>query len=267
MRVEPMMYISNAASSEKVVSKRYKHRHSRATAPRVTVQWSRSGYGMYEDAGGEQQVNEGHAFVMTLPDEVGYFYPQEGKETWVIDWIDFTGSLAGVLFQGFKKRFGAVVPLGRNGPAGILLTRLIRRWQAGEREEHLETSKAIYAFLLEWSREAERRTPVGRLVEIAEATLSNKAHRFTTVKEMAHDCHLSREHFTRVFRQQQGISPASWLRARRLALARDLICSNPALTLASIARETGFDSGRHLSGCFRRAFGMTVESFRSSISQ
>ncbi|HEY0928491.1 MAG TPA: helix-turn-helix transcriptional regulator, partial [Gemmatimonas sp.] len=70
-------------------------------------------------------------------------------------------------------------------------------------------------------------------------------------------------HLARVFRQHMGMSPADYLRRRRLEQARSLLrCT--VRSLSDIALTCGFNDQSHFSNAFRAAHGMTPSAFRVS---
>ncbi len=264
MMEEALLTISNAGLQEWVTSPRYHHRYDERSLPRVIIQRTCRGYGVYGDADGRREVAPDHAFVITLPQEVEYLYPKEASEPWVIDWIDFVGPLAQTLMRGFVRQFGPVIALPRQSTAGICFLRLIERFRSGQRGDRWEESREVYAFVLEWCRQTLRGSDEGRVMEMLRSLGESSAFRPLTVKELAAECGMSREHFTRLFKRQIGIAPAEWLRQRRLEAAARLL-SDPTMTLATIARQTGFASGRHLMDAFRRHFGMTTSAYRQHL--
>lgn len=230
--------------------------------PRVIVQWTRSGYGVYENSDGQRLLPSEYAFVIIAPEVAEYYYPKEGKEPWIIDWVDFVGPLALSLFARFREQFGPVVPLRRKGMAAIHFHRLITSTLAKAPRDRWAESREAYAFLLEWWREALHADDDAKIIETVLSLCETAAYRLMTVKELASECGMSREHFTRCFTRQVGVPPAAWLRQRRLAAAALLLQEDAGLSLASIARETGFATARQLMAAFRRAYGMTTEEYR-----
>lgn len=102
----------------------------------------------------------------------------------------------------------------------------------------------------------------GKVIQAVLSLCQAMPYRQMTVKELASECGLSREHFSRIFTRQLGVSPAMWLRQRRLTVAATLLREDPSRPLALIAREAGFAHGRQLMTAFRRAYGMTTEEYR-----
>ena len=82
-----------------------------------------------------------------------------------------------------------------------------------------------------------------------------------TVDELACIAELSPFHFTRMFQQSAGVSPHQYVLRRRIEKAKDLL-GERSPSLAEVAQVCGFSSQSHLTTRFRRATGMTPNSFR-----
>ena len=75
----------------------------------------------------------------------------------------------------------------------------------------------------------------------------------------AHDC--SREHFTRVFTQRYGQSPAQYLRERRMQQAEELLTSTD-LDVAHIAQRCSLGTAHTLARLLRQRHGVGPQAFR-----
>lgn len=74
---------------------------------------------------------------------------------------------------------------------------------------------------------------------------------------------VSPRHFERAFRQSVGVAPHSYVLETRVAVARRLLISDPALTIEEIAARVGFCSSSHLGSAFRRRTGLSPSAFRA----
>jgi AraC family transcriptional regulator len=72
---------------------------------------------------------------------------------------------------------------------------------------------------------------------------------------------LSREHVTRVFRRQFGLSPRDFRAEGRMRRALELI-ADPGVSLATAAYETGYSDQAHFTRCVRAATRMTPGQLR-----
>lgn len=81
-----------------------------------------------------------------------------------------------------------------------------------------------------------------------------------TVEDLARIAGLSRFHFTRVFREEVGRSPWSYVREARVVRARELLeAGRPP---AEVALETGFSDQSHLTRTLRTVYGRTPTDLR-----
>ena len=78
---------------------------------------------------------------------------------------------------------------------------------------------------------------------------------------LAQTAGLSRFHFSRVFQQATGHSPFRYVTLRRLDRAKRLMCET-RLSLAEIARQSGFGSAAYFSNIFRKSVGFSPSEWR-----
>ena len=82
-----------------------------------------------------------------------------------------------------------------------------------------------------------------------------------TLNSVTAQIHISKYHFCRVFRQTTGATFLEYLTDIRLTKAHQMLLETN-LTLAEIARRTGFSSTSHLSRIFRSAYHVSPTEFR-----
>ena len=231
----------------------------RGEQPFVILQWTRSGAGAYEDKRGRWPVPPNHAFISIVPERSTYYYPPEARDPWIFTWASFYGTLAGDFFRKFRDEFGPVVPLSMQGAAAAAFRRLLT--MAGH-ADRTQVSLQCYTFILEWWREASQPT------DDPEAGLA-RALRFCrdhfreplSVKQIAHEAGMSREHFSRAFAQRTQETPAAFLRRLRVEEAARLL-RETRLPLREIAMRSGFYSPRHLMRTFQREHQLTPSTYR-----
>jgi AraC family transcriptional regulator len=83
-----------------------------------------------------------------------------------------------------------------------------------------------------------------------------------TLRELASLACVSVRHFERAFRQSLGVPPHRYVLERRVSAARDLLLTQPNLSVEAIARQLGFSSSSHLSAAFSRRTGCSPAAFR-----
>ena len=82
-----------------------------------------------------------------------------------------------------------------------------------------------------------------------------------SIADVAAACRLSPGHFATAFKRSTGYSPSGWLGHVRIDRARALL-KRGQLSLAEVARESGFSDQAHFSRAFARLVGMPPGAWR-----
>lgn len=98
-----------------------------------------------------------------------------------------------------------------------------------------------------------------RVAAFIEENLSRKV----LIDDLARVARLSATHFARAFTKHFGKPPRTFLIARRVELAKQLMRSTQD-ALCQIALDCGFADQAHLSRAFRRLVGMSPHAWRSA---
>src|SRR5919201_669205 len=83
-----------------------------------------------------------------------------------------------------------------------------------------------------------------------------------SVSDLACEVGLSLEHLVRLFRRQTGLTPGAVLREERLSHGMHLL-QHTGLTVAEVARRSGFVSPHHFARSVRAATGMSPSELRA----
>lgn len=80
--------------------------------------------------------------------------------------------------------------------------------------------------------------------------------------ELAARAAMSPRNFTRIFRQETGLTPAAFVERLRLDMARRLL-EETSLPLATVARASGLGTAYSAQRAFRRRLGITMRQYRA----
>jgi transcriptional regulator GlxA family with amidase domain len=114
---------------------------------------------------------------------------------------------------------------------------------------------------MQFSRKGEA-PPVGRsaLQEVQRWIAANPAEDLS-VKNLARRTGLSSRHFARLFHQEVGVAPATWVKEARVATARRLLESGEAVP-KQVASQCGFANADTLRKAFVSVVGVTPAEYR-----
>lgn len=260
---ELLLSLPYAQGREIVNSSRYQWDcFNRGKVPFVILQFTLKGRGCFSLQGRTHEVPAGSAFLSLVPEQSRYFYPPDSNEPWVFCWLNFYGALSLDLWGRLRERFGPVIHLPLRSAVAMQLASLAKRVADRKFADRYEASAEAYAFYTNCWREVaqpgrEQADPVAAVLQICR----NHFRDPISVKELASQSNLSREHFSRVFKNSQGVSPAAFLRKQRLLAAAEMLRST-SLPVREVALRTGFYSSRHLMKSFTRVQGETPQQYR-----
>jgi AraC family transcriptional regulator len=79
--------------------------------------------------------------------------------------------------------------------------------------------------------------------------------------DVARECGLSRQYFTKAFKATTGLAPHRWLQQHRIDLGKQLL-RETSLPIADIAIRCGFADQSHLTRVFTRLAGLSPAAWR-----
>ncbi|WP_047392232.1 GlxA family transcriptional regulator [Chitinibacter sp. ZOR0017] len=104
------------------------------------------------------------------------------------------------------------------------------------------------------------------LVHKAQDLLSAEPRQRWTLETLANTLHTTPRTLSRQFAQATGISPHAYQQSLRLALAQQLL-GNPALSIETVALESGFSSARDFRRVWQQQFGRLPSASRDQAGE
>jgi len=270
----PLHAMGTSAGHEHVTpADRYRWDGSeRGPRPFVLLQHTLAGTGQLQRGGHTHPITPGQTLLLHFPDEHVYGLPGGGGASWRFFYLCLSGAEVVRLWRAMIERRGPVVTLGDEHPAITQAHALCRDVLRGTIDSPWRASSAAYRLtmtladaLLPPPRPADAAPPLERPAEVQAAIdyLRQHADQAPGVDDLAAAAGYSRFHFSRLFAASEGVPPGEYLIRERLRRAADLL-QQTDFTLAHIATETGFHDANHLGKAFKKRYGVTPGTFRTS---
>lgn len=214
---------------------------------------------------GRQEAGEGQVLIFRHGDDTRYGLDEVCTRPYELLWIQISETpMVRSIYDDLIQSFGAVLRMDAKGEANQILERLSEKRAQGAVRDRFSDAETAFQLLLGLYREQissrRGRDPIAYGRHLLETQFRSPRN----LKEWVSEIGLSREHFTREFRERYGESPARFLRNLRLDYARDLLL-NPALTLEDVAAASGFAHPKTLHRAFRDHFGCSPGKARAEI--
>jgi transcriptional regulator GlxA family with amidase domain len=103
-----------------------------------------------------------------------------------------------------------------------------------------------------------------RRIELVIAEMEAQISWPWTTAELAGLVNLSESRFRHFFKQETGLTPAQFLRARRIEKA-EVLLRTTFLTIKQVSTKVGLKSGSQLVREFRKVYGVTPTTYRRAM--
>ena len=199
------------------------------------------------------KLTPGMTFMAQLGDpNTAYYYPGHATEPWIFLWISFDGFRAVEIIREMNERYGYVFRL----PLDTGFVKHLEAYKSPRGTLRFVTptegAKIVHDALASLGDTIERPEMLSRrneLVRAAQELIAAHLDRSMDLEAIARELHVSREHLSRVFSAQTGISPGAFAAQERMRAASRLL-RDRTLNCKEIAARLGFSS----AGSFARAF-------------
>lgn len=223
------------------------------------------GRGKLKAAGKVYDLLPGTAFLHNHFDpEVCYYYPEDFSGDWRFLWMAFCN--AEDIVESVNKRYGYVfnLPLDR-GVAKLLAS---YRGYRGAMQvlTPLSGCRLIMDVITGLGDSFEKKlieNPQSVLVADSQRYVLENIGRDIGVDDIAAEFKVSREHLSRVFRDQTGVSPREYIARIKMRLACDLLLQT-SLNCKEIAERVGYHDHSSFSRAFKNLLGTSPRMLREN---
>ncbi|THD44454.1 MAG: AraC family transcriptional regulator [Bradyrhizobium sp.] len=236
----------------------------RGHSPFSVIQHTISGAGRLHYERQRRVVGAGETMLVTIPHDHQYWV--EDGETWEFFWIAMTGREALRLHRAILEAAGPVFRLRPDTIQRLAQTSLDLR--DGKAKGAGEASAIAYAATMAiyddvLGGDGEPRTARPHSIELVLDHIRKRLHEPLEVVTLADVAGLSRSHFSRVFRQCEGVSPAEYIFAYRMRRAASLLVRSE-VAVKQVSRDCGFDDPNYFAKAFRKRYGASPTEFRAT---
>ena len=210
--------------------------------------------------GTEHLATAGHAFLFRYSENSAYGFPIGNTLPYVTWWITLAGAGLAAHWDFIRTITGPVVPVTDELRAGM--RHLAELADPRTRCSRAVMAMAVHAFVMQLvtsggERRRQTQSPVERAID---DLLANPAAPWS-LKEVADEHGVSREHLTRAFLGRIGQPPATWLNQARVTKASHLL-GQTDIAIADIAEQAGFSSTHTMARLIKEATGHSPSHYR-----
>lgn len=213
------------------------------------------------------QVPEGSCFINIINEKgSGYGYPEKCVAPLEFMVFCFTGGNVREMVLELIERYGPVFAI----PSEHGLIHLLQNYKQDKESTHRLTSSAgshlvmeILTTLGESAQARLQHQSTHPIIEKACAIIDKSIQTPCNAKELADRLGVSREHLSRIFKDQKGLPLAHYIKRKKIIHACKLL-KETTLTTKEISAQLGFDQPTNFVRLFHGIMHMPPRKFRKS---
>ena len=225
-----------------------------------------SGSGVIQIEGREFSLEPGMAFLHNHNDpRICYHYPADGKEPWRFIWFAFYGSNSGKLVSEINQKYGYLFDVTDDSGLVDQLKEYKKQADVIQILQPLEGAMLVYSTLEKLCRQftGNSRPELSRSIaaEVQRIIAADPAAELQ-VEKLAGNFNVSREHLSRMFHNETGVSLHEYIIRFRLRLAVDLL-RRTRLSIKEVAFRCGWNDYSNFYRIFVKRLGSSPQKVRS----
>lgn len=230
-----------------------------------------SGYGVFRTEHRTYELGPGSCFLIQPGQLVSYISNDE--HPWQYRWAAFTGKDGGslVMQAGFTPD-EPVLSATEGGLIPASLEGIMEAFYANQESAHLTSLGYLYLIIGE---SAERLSSTSRLPGAGsqiKRTVKQMIHYMSSqyahpisIEQMCDSLGYNRAYLSRIFKQETGISPVTYLLKLRIEKSRQLLRERPELSVEQISASVGLTDALYFSRQFKRFCSLSPTAYRVKV--
>jgi len=237
--------------------------HDRGPGSVIIAQLGLEGRVALDEPGGRTIANAGDLMLFRYG-EPSVYGKLDADEAYACRWVNLQGVGLAEHIDAFRARHSSVIHVGTTGPVVEQLGHLIALADPSANTPRTTMAHAVHTFVMQLYEHAEHRLRAAQSpVEQAVVAVLENPCRPWSLKQIAADAGVSREHLSRAFTQRVGRPPHRYLTEARLRKALQLL-RDTDLPLTTVAEQSGFVTTHSLARQVRDATGQAPTQYRAA---
>ncbi|MNK92348.1 Arabinose operon regulatory protein [compost metagenome] len=230
------------------------------------------GHGTYRTEFSSYDLKAGEGFLIH-PDQL-VSYASDGSDPWRYRWIAFAGIGAAELVQ--RAGFQLEQPVLRSSVDSEipgLLKSVLRAFRKNRNNADLISLGCLYMIMAEAEEKLREQSGYtsgkSGVQQVVKQMIQYMASQYAypvSIEQMSASMGYNRAYLSRIFKQQIGVSPVTYLLKLRMDKARELLRDRPELSIEQVAASVGLPDALYFSRQFSRLQGKSPSSYRKSVS-
>ena len=226
-----------------------------------------SGEGIFQHLNQKYRLTKGKAFLAQIRDpETSYYYPLNSNIPWIFIWITFYGETVDMMVADIVKKYGYIYDIPENN--SIVKTLKAYKGIRGTVQAITPLSgTAIVMDVLTGINSAIGNdflnNPQNRLVKNVREFVMQNIDKEISIKDLADQLKVSREHLARTFKKRTGVSPNEYITYEKLRLACQLL-KVTNLSCKEIAQRVGYRNQSSFTRIFNRLLQQSPKNTRET---
>lgn len=212
---------------------------------------------------GDHFAPPGSAALFAYGEPTEYGLPPDATEAYQCRWVAMRGAGLWEHWSVLRRRYGPVIHVEGQIQLHAALDHALGHFGRAGSPDPTEMAEAVQQFVIQLFAAARQQIAAVRSpVQLAIDDLLRNPTYGWSLKELAAEYQISREHLCRTFASQTGQTPAAFLRQARLNAAIELL-SNTMLSVEAVAEQCGLGSAHTLSRLVRKRTGLSPSALRA----
>jgi AraC-like DNA-binding protein len=229
--------------------------------------YTEKGRGCFKKGKRQWDLLPGTAYVCCGSEpEVSYFYPPDAKEPWTFWWFTFKGQYAEAMLKDLINNYGSIYQTASAHP---VIMRFNTWLETGSRNQFItlqEASSMVFGLinmLAEVYSRKHHSQPQPQMILKAKQLILKQLDENISCEELASQLGISREHFSRQFKLETGISPLEFIIRCKMNEACGMLKESD-MSCKEIAFKLGYDNASNFIRAFKKFQKMTPVEFRKT---